>query len=103
MIDIKKSLDYQKYFIQLMEDVLLSHIRYSKKEIEREIKIIFLQLKKILSDSTNKEEFKQKSSSLSQNLKILKNKLNQLKTEEKDMIKELRNRITKTINCLNQK
>ena len=47
MIDTKRSMDYQKYFIQLMEDILLSHIRYSKKEIEREIKIIFLQLKKI--------------------------------------------------------
>ena len=103
MIETKKSMDYQKYFIQLMEDILLSHIRYSKKEIEREMKIIFLQLKKILSESENKDEFKEKSASLSEKLKNLKKKLNQLKTEEKDMINELKNRITKTIHCLNQK
>jgi hypothetical protein len=75
MIDTKRSMDYQKYFIQLMEDILLSHIRYSKKEIEREIKIIFLQLKKILSESENKEEFKEKSASLSEKLQKLKKKI----------------------------
>ena len=103
MIDTKRSMDYQKYFIQLMEDILLSHIRYSKKEIEREIKIIFLQLKKILSESENKEEFKKKSASLSEKLQKLKKKLNKLKIEEKDMIKELKTRITKALHCLNQK
>ena len=66
MIDTKKSLDYQKFFIQTMEDVLLSHIRYTKKEIEREIKIIFLQLKKYLSECSTKAEFKEKSKSLSE-------------------------------------
>ena len=33
----------------------------------------------------------------------LKNKLNQLKIEEKNMITELKNRLTKTFTCLNQK
>ena len=103
MIDTKKSLDYQKYFIQLMEDVLLYHIRYTKKEIEREIKILFLQLKKYLSECKTKSEFKEKSAKLSEKLKTLKNKLNQLKKEEKDMINELKNRITKSFTCLNQK
>ena len=103
MIDTKKSLDYQKFFIQLMEDILLYHIRYTKKEIEREIKIIFLQLKKYLSEYKTKAEFKEKSLSLSEKIKTLKNKLNQLKIEEKDMINELRNRINKTFTCLNQK
>ena len=69
MLDNKKSLDYQKFFIQQMEDILLSHIRYTKKEIEREIKIVFLQLKKYLSECTSKSEFKEKSSSLSNQIK----------------------------------
>ena len=103
MLDCKKSLDYQKFFIQLMEDLLLSHIRYTKKEIEREIKILFLQVKKYLSDCSSKDEFKEKSLSLTEKIKILKNKLNQLKIEEKQMIEELKNRLTKTFNCLNQK
>lgn len=103
MIDIKKSLDYQKFFIQTMEDVLLSHIRYTKKEIEREIKIIFLQFKKYLGECSTKEEFKEKSKTLSVKLKSLKEKLNQLKNEEKKIIEELKTRLTKTLNCLNQK
>ena len=103
MMDTKKALDYQKFFIQQMEDILLSHIRYTKKEIEREIKILFLQLKKYLTECSTKEKFKEKSASLSEKIKILKNKLNQLKIEEKNMILELKNRLTKTLNCLNQK
>lgn len=103
MIDTKKSLDYQKFFIQLMEDVLLYHIRYTKKEIEREIKILFLQLKKYLSECQTKSEFKEKSTSLSEKIKKLKNQLNQLKIEEKDMIIELKNRINKAFGCLDRK
>ena len=103
MLDNKKSLDYQKFFIQQMEDILLSHIRYTKKEIEREIKIVFLQLKKYLSECTSKSEFKEKSSSLSNQIKILKEKLNKLKKEEGQMIIELRNRLNKTLDCLDHK
>ena len=103
MLDSKKSLDYQKFFIQHMEDILLSHIRYTKKEIEREIKIVFLQIKKYLSECTSKSEFKEKSSSLSNQIKALKAKLNKLKKEEGEMIMELRNRLNKTLNCLNHK
>ena len=103
MLDCKKSLDYQKFFIQIMEDVLLFHIRYSKKEIEREIKIVFLQLKKYLSECDSKDEFKKKSISLSEKIKKLKDKLNRLKEEEKKMIVELNNRVNKTFKCLDQK
>ena len=103
MLDNKKSLDYQKFFIQQMEDILLSHIRYAKKEIEREIKIVFLQLKKYFSECTSKTEFKEKSSSLSEQIKALKDKLNKLKKEEGEMIIELRNRLNKTLDCLNHK
>ena len=103
MLDCKKSIDYQKFFIQLMEDVLLFHIRYSKKEIEREIKIVFLQLKKYLSECDSKDEFKKKSLSLSEKIKKLKDKLNRLKEEEKKMIVELNNRVNKTFKCLDQK
>ena len=103
MLDCKKSLDYQKFFIQIMEDVLLFHIRYSKKEIESEIKIVFLQLKKYLSECDSKDEFKKKSISLSEKIKKLKDKLNRLKEEEKKMIVELNNRVNKTFKCLDQK
>ena len=103
MLDNKKSLDYQKFFIQQMEDILLSHIRYTKKEIEREIKIVFLQLKKYLSECTSKSEFKEKSSLLSNQIKTLKEKLNKLKKEEGQMIIELRNRLNKTLDCLDHK
>ena len=103
MMDTKKALDYQKFFIQQMEDILLSHIRYTKKEIEREIKIVFLQLKKYLSEYRTKSEFKEKTAKLYEKIKSLKNKLNQLKIEEKNMITELKNRLTKTFTCLNQK
>ena len=103
MMDTKKSLDFQKFFIQTVEDLLLYHIRYMKKEIEREIKIIFLQLKKYLTECKTKYEFKEKSSTLSQKLKSLKAKLDQLKEEEKNMLMELKQRLTKTLNCLNQK
>ena len=103
MIDTKKQLDYQKFFIQLMEDLLLSHIRYTKKEIEREIKIIFLQLKKYLSECKSRALFKEKTSSLSEKIKTLKKKLNQLNIEEKNMLTELKNRLSKTFKCLNQK
>ena len=103
MLDSKKSLDYQKFFIQQMEDILLFHIRYTKKEIEREIKIVFLQLKKYLSECTSKSEFKEKSSLLSKQIKTLKDKLNKLKKEEGQMIIELRNRLNKTLDCLNHK
>ena len=65
MMDTKKSLDFQKFFIQLMEDLFLFHIRYTKKEIEREIKIIFLQLKKYLTECKTKSELKEKSNTLS--------------------------------------
>jgi hypothetical protein len=74
-----------------------------KKEIEREIKIIFLQLKKYLTECKTKSEFKEKSSTLSEKLKSLKVKLDQLKDEEKNMLIELKKRLTKTFNCLNQK
>lgn len=103
MMDTKKSLDFQKFFIQTVEDLLLYHIRYMKKEIEREIKIIFLQLKKYLTECKTKSEFKEKSSTLSEKLKSLKAKLDQLKAEEKNMLIELKQRLTKTFNCLNQK
>ena len=103
MMDTKKSLDFQKFFIQTVEDLLLYHIRYMKKEIEREIKIIFLQLKKYLTECKTKSEFKEKSSTLSEKLKSLKVKLEQLKDEEKNMLIELKKRLTKTFNCLNQK
>jgi len=103
MLDNKKSLDYQKFFIQQMKDILLSHIRYTKKEIEREIKIIFLQLKKYLSECTSKSEFKEKTSLLSNQIKTLKEKLNKLKKEEGQMIIELRNRLNKTLDCLDHK
>jgi hypothetical protein len=86
-----------------MEDVLLFHIRYSKKEIEREIKIVFLQLKKYLSECDTKDEFKKKSLSLSEKIKKLKEKLNRLKEEEKKMIVELNNRVNRTFKCLDQK
>jgi hypothetical protein len=74
-----------------------------KKEIEREIKIIFLQLKKYLTECKTKSEFKEKSSTLSEKLKSLKVKLDQLKDEEKNMLIELKKRLTKTFDCLNQK
>ena len=86
-----------------MEDLFLFHIRYTKKEIEREIKIIFLQLKKYLTECKTKSEFKEKSNTLSKKLKSLKEKLNQLNIEEKNMLTELKHRINKTFNCLNQK
>ena len=100
MLDTKKSLDYQKHFIQTMEDILLYHIRYAKKELERELKIIFLQYKKYLTESKTKSEFSQKTNILSTKLKNIKKKLNTLKTEEKEMILELKNRINKTVKYL---
>ena len=100
MLDTKKSLDYQKHFIQGMEDILLYHIRYAKKELERELKIIFLQYKKYLIESKTKSEFSQKINILSTKLKNIKKKLNTLKTEEKEMIIELRNRFNKTLKYL---
>ena len=100
MLDTKKSLDYQKHFIQTMEDILLYHIRYAKKELEREIKIIFLQYKKYLTESKTKSEFSQKTNILSTKLKNIKKKLNTLKIEEKEMILELKNRINKTVKYL---
>ena len=103
MLDIKKSLDYQKFFIQLMEDIYLSHIRYTKKEIEREIKLLFLQLKKYLTECSSREEFKEKSAKLSEKLQNLKQKLNQLNKEEQGMLSELKQRLSKTIKCLNLK
>ena len=101
MLDCKKSLDYQKHFIQIMEDILLYHIRYTKKEIEREIKLIFLKLKKLLNESNSKSEFAQKSNILASKLKNLKKKLNLLKIEEKEMILELKTRFNKTMQYLN--
>ena len=100
MLDTKKSLDYQKHFIQTMEDILLYHIRYAKKELERELKIIFLQYKKYLTESKTKSEFSQKTNILSTKLKNIKKKLNTLKIEEKEMILELKNRINKTVKYL---
>ena len=100
MLDTKKSLDYQKHFIQTMEDILLYHIRYAKKELERELKIIFLQYKKYLTESKTKSEFSQKTNKLSTKLKNIKKKLNSLKIEEKEMILELKNRINKTVKYL---
>ena len=100
MLDTKKSLDYQKHFIQTMEDILLYHIRYAKKELERELKIIFLQYKKYLTESKTKSEFSQKINILSTKLKNIKKKLNTLKIEEKEMILELKNRINKTVKYL---
>lgn len=100
MLDTKKSLDYQKHFIQTMEDILLYHIRYAKKELERELKIIFLQYKKYLTESKTKSEFSQKTNILSTKLKNIKKKLDTLKIEEKEMILELKNRINKTVKYL---
>ena len=100
MLETKKSLDYQKHFIQTMEDILLYHIRYAKKELERELKIIFLQYKKYLTESKTKSEFSQKTNILSTKLKNIKKKLNTLKIEEKEMILELKNRINKTVKYL---
>ena len=100
MLDTKKFLDYQKHFIQTMEDILLYHIRYAKKELERELKIIFLQYKKYLTESKTKSEFSQKTNILSTKLKNIKKKLNTLKIEEKEMILELKNRINKTVKYL---
>ena len=100
MIDTKKYLEYQKYFIQTMEDILLSHIRYTKKELERELKIIFLQYKKYLTESTTKSEFSQKANVLSTKLKKIKNKLTSLKIEEKEMILELKTRFNQSIKYL---
>ena len=97
MMDSKKSLNYQKYFIQIMEDILLYHIRYTKKEIEREIKLIFLKLKKTFNESNSKADFAEKSNIISSKLKNLKKKLNLLKNEEKEMIQELKTRFNKTI------
>ena len=104
MLDCKKSLNFQKNFIQIMEDILLAHIRYMKKETEREIKLIFLHLKKYLSESNNKEEFKEKSTQLLEKIKALKEKLSKLQEEENKMIIELKTRVTKTFECfLSQK
>ena len=100
MLETKKSLDYQKHFIQTMDDILLYHIRYAKKELERELKIIFLQYKKYLTESKTKSEFSQKTNILSTKLKNIKKKLNTLKIEEKEMILELKNRINKTVKYL---
>ena len=100
MLDTKKSLDYQKHFIQTMEDILLYHIRYTKKELERELKIIFLQYKKHLTESKTKSEFSQKINILSTKLINIKKKLMTLKTEEKEMILELKNRFNKTVKYL---
>ena len=83
-----------------MEDILLYHIRYAKKELERELKIIFLQYKKYLTESKTKSEFSQKTNILSTKLKNIKKKLNTLKIEEKEMILELKNRINKTVKYL---
>ena len=102
MLDTKKSLEYQKYFIQTMEDILLSHIRYTKKEIERELKIIFLQYKKYLTESNTKSEFSKKINALSTKLKNLKAKLISLKAEEEKMILELKNRFNQTSKFLYQ-
>ena len=76
MLDTKKSLEYQKYFIQTMEDILLFHLLYTKKELERELKLIFPQYKKYLTESNTKSEFSQKINVLSTKLKNLKKKLN---------------------------
>ena len=100
MLDTKKSLDYQKHFIQTMEDILLYHIRYTKKELERELKILFLQYKKHLTESKTKSEFSQKINILSTKLINIKKKLMTLKTEEKEMILELKNRFNKTVKYL---
>ena len=102
MLDTKKSLEYQKHFIQTMESILLSHIRYTKKEIERELKIIFLQYKKYLTESNTKSEFSQKINAVSAKLKNLKKKLSTLKDEENKMIFELKNRFNNTIKYLYQ-
>ena len=102
MLDTKKSLEYQKHFIQAMESILLYHIRYTKKEIERELKIIFLQYKKYLTESNTKSEFSQKINAVSTKLKNLKKKLSSLKNEENEMIIELKTRFNKTINHLYQ-
>ena len=102
MLDTKKSFEYQKYFIQTMEDILLFHLRYTKKELERELKLIFLQYKKYLTESNTKSEFSQKINVLSTKLKNLKKKLSSLKSEEEKMIHELKNRFNKTTKLLSQ-
>ena len=102
MLDTKKSFEYQKYFIQTMEDILLFHLRYTKKELERELKLIFLQYKKYLTESNTKSEFSQKINVLSTKLKNLKKKLTSLKSEEEKMIHELKNRFNKTTKLLSQ-
>ena len=100
MLDTKKSLDYQKHFIQSMEDILLYHIRYMKKELERELKIIFLQYKKYLTESKTKFEFNQKINILTTKIKNVKKKLMTLRTEEKEMIQELKTRFDNTMKYL---
>ena len=100
MLDTKKSLDYQKHFIQSMEDILLYHIRYMKKELERELKIIFLQYKKYLTESKTKSEFNQKINILTTKIKNVKKKLMTLRTEEKEMIQELKTRFDNTMKYL---
>ena len=102
MLDTKKSLEYQKYFIQTMEDILLFHLRYTKKELERELKLIFLQYKKYLTESNTKSEFSQKINVLSTKLKNLKKKLSSLKLEEEKMMHELENRFNQTTKFLSQ-
>ena len=102
MLDTKKSLEYQKYFIQTMEDILLFHLLYTKKELERELKLIFPQYKKYLTESNTKSEFSQKINVLSTKLKNLKKKLTSLKSEEEKMIHELKNRFNKTTKLLSQ-
>ena len=96
----QKNLNIQseQNMIQTMEDILLSHIRYTKKELERELKIIFLQYKKYLTESTTKSEFSQKANILSTKLKKIKNKLTSLKIEEKEMISELNTRFNQSLN-----
>ena len=100
MLDTKKSLDYQKHFIQSMEDILLYHIRYMKKELERELKIIFLQYKKYLTESKTKSEFNQKINILTTKIKNVKKKLMTLRKEEKEMIQELKTRFDNTMKYL---
>ena len=95
MLDTKKSLEYQKYFIQTMEDILLFHLLYTKKELERELKLIFPQYKKYLTESNTKSEFSQKINVLSTKLKNLKKKLSSLKLEEEKMIENRFNQTTK--------
>lgn len=98
-----KSLSYQKSFIQVISDLLLSHIRYTKKELERELKLILVEFRKSLIDSQTKEAFEEKSKTLISKLSIIKTKLASLEEEEKKMISELRQRLTKTFENLNVK